>query len=205
MHISEGVLSPAILGGGYALTVLGTCLGLRRADYSRLVTAAVLAAVFFVVSLVHVPLGPGNVHLLLNGLLGLFLGWTVFPAILVALLLQAVLFRYGGIAVLGVNTFNMAFPALLCHCVFRSWICGARGFRQAGAFCCGAFSVAGAAICTALALALADEGFLTSARILLAAHIPVMLLEGCIAALAVSYIAKTRPELLRFAGDRGEI
>ena len=197
MHISEGVLSPAILGAGYALTALGTLVGLRKADYGRLVTTAVLAAVFFVASLIHVPLGPGNVHLILNGLLGLFLGWAVFPALLVALLLQAILFRYGGIACLGVNVFDMAFPAVLCHYLFRSWLCRGRTMRLAGSFLCGALSVAGAALFTALALALTDEGFFASAKILLLAHLPVMVLEGIMVALIVSYIAKTRPNLLQ--------
>ena len=199
MHISEGVLSPLVLGGGFALTAAATCISLRRTDYARLTATAVLAAVFFVASLVHVPLGPGSVHLVLNGLLGLFLGWAVFPALLVALLLQAVLFRYGGIAVLGVNTFVMAFPALLCHYAFRPLLGKSKSLRLAGAFCCGALSVAGAALCTALALALTDEGFWTSAKILLAAHLPVMVLEGVITALTVSFIAKSRPELLRFS------
>ena len=45
----------------------------------------------FVASLVHVPVGPSSMHLVLNGLLGLLLGWAAFPAILVGLLLQAVL------------------------------------------------------------------------------------------------------------------
>lgn len=202
MHISEGVLSPAVLGGGIALTAIGTYVGLRKADYSRLTTTAVLSSTFFVASLVHVPLGPGNVHLILNGLLGLFLGWTVFPALLVALALQAILFQYGGLAVLGVNVFDMAFPALVAQFLFRPLLARQDGFRAAGAFCCGAFSVAGSALCTALALGLADEGFWTSAKILLLAHVPVMLLEGCIVALAAAFIAKARPELLRFDEDR---
>lgn len=205
MHISEGVLSPAVLGGGFALAAAGTWLGLRKADYQQLTTTAVLASVFFVASLVHVPLGPGNVHLVLNGLLGLFLGWTVFPALLVALLLQAILFRYGGIAVLGVNTFIMAFPAVLCHYAFRS-LMGRPGrvdaFRTFGAFCCGALSVAGAAVCTALALGFSNEGFWTSAKILLLAHTPVMAVEGLIAALVLSFIARSRPELLYFPEGR---
>jgi cobalt/nickel transport system permease protein len=136
--------------------------------------------------------------LILNGLLGLFLGWAVFPALLVALLLQAVLFRFGGVAVLGVNTFDMAFPALICHYAFRSWLRKTDRLRITGAFCCGALSVAGAALCTALALGLTDEGFWTAAKILLLAHTPVMVLEGIIAALAISFIAKSRPDLLRF-------
>ena len=199
MHISEGVLSPAVLGAGYALTAAATFIGLRRIDYARLTTAAVLASVFFVASLVHVPLGPGSVHLILNGLLGLFLGWAVFPALLVALLLQAILFRFGGIAVLGVNTFDMAFPALVCHYAFRPLLCKTNRLRTLGAFCCGALSVAGAALCTALAMGLTDEGFQTSAAILVLAHTPIMVLEGIIAALAVSFIARSRPELLHCA------
>jgi cobalt/nickel transport system permease protein len=198
MHISEGVLSPAVLSAGYALTAVATYIGLRKVDYFHLTTTAVLASVFFVASLIHIPLGPGSVHLILNGLVGLFLGWAVFPALLIALLLQAILFRFGGIAVLGVNTFDMAFPALVCYYAFRSWLCKTNRLRLAGAFCCGAFSVAGAALCTALALGLTDEGFWTSAKILLLAHTPIMVLEGIIAALAVSFIAKSRPELLRF-------
>ena len=198
MHISEGVLSPMVLGAGYALTIAGCWAGLRRTNYDRLVVTAMLSAVFFVASLVHVPLGPGNVHLILNGLLGLFLGWTIFPALLISLLLQAILFRYGGIACLGVNTFDMAFPAVICHYLFRSWLARGRYMRLAGSFLCGALSVAGAALCTALALALTDEGFLVSARILFVAHLPIMVLEGVIVAIIVSYIGKNRPNLLHF-------
>lgn len=198
MHISEGVLSPAVLGCGVALTAVGTYVGLKKTDYSRLATTAVLSSAFFVASLVHVPLGPGSVHLILNGLLGLFLGWTVFPALLVALLLQAILFQYGGLAVLGVNVFDMAFPALVCHYAFRSLIKRSDGGRAVGAFCCGALSVAGAALLTALALGATDEGFWMSARVLLYAHIPVMALEGLMAFFIVSFIARARPELLRF-------
>lgn len=197
MHISEGVLSPAVIGGGLVLTAIGTGIGLRKADYEQLTTTAILSSAFFAGSLVHVPLGPGSVHLVLNGLLGLFLGWGAFPALLVALLLQALLFGYGGIAVLGVNTFDLAFPALLCHWAFRSMVNKTGFLRTAGAFLCGALSVAGAALCVALALECTDAGFWASARILLLAHIPVMLLEGCITALAVAFIARTRPELLR--------
>lgn len=200
MHISEGVLSPAVLGGGIVLTVAGTGIGLRKTGYARLTTAAVLSAVFFVGSLVHVPFGPGNVHLILNGLLGLFLGWAVFPALFAALLLQAILFGYGGLAVLGVNVFDMAFPALACWCMFRRFLDKSPFLRTAGAFCCGGLSVAGAALCTALALGLTDGGLGTSAKILFLAHIPVMALEGCVTALIVAFIAKNRPELLR-SGD----
>ena len=119
MHISEGVLSPAVLGAGAVLAAAGIVIGLRKLDYDRLMTVAILAAAFFVGSLIHVPIGPSSVHLILNGLLGMLLGWAAFPSIFVALMLQAILFQYGGITVLGVNTFNMAFPAVVCYYAFR--------------------------------------------------------------------------------------
>lgn len=202
MHISEGVLSPAVLGGGAALAAVGVALGLRKVDYDRLMTVALLAAVFFVGSLIHVPIGPASGHLVLNGLLGLFLGWAAFPAIFAALLLQAVLFQYGGLTVIGVNTFTMGAAAVLCHYLCRPLLCRSPGLRAVGAFACGAGGVAVAALLTALALAWSDEGFVRSAELLFVAHIPVMLVEGAVTALAVGFIARVRPEILPCFGGR---
>ena len=150
-------------------------------------------------SLIHVPIGPSSVHLILNGLLGMLLGWAAFPSIFVALMLQAILFQYGGITVLGVNTFNMAFPAVVCYYAFRPMLLKSARQRIVGAFCCGALSVAGAGLLTALSLSFSAEGFLRTAQILFLAHIPVMIVEGVITALAVSFIAKVRPEILQFS------
>lgn len=196
MHISEGVLSPAILGAGAVLAALGITMGLRKLDYDRLMTVAILAAAFFVGSLVHVPIGPSSAHLILNGLLGALLGWASFPAIFVALMLHGVLFQYGGITVLGVNTFNMAFPAVLGFYIFRPLILSPGRVRLVGAFCCGALAVAGAGFLTALSLAWTDEGFLRAAQLLFLAHIPIMIVEGMITALVISFLAKVRPEIL---------
>ena len=199
MHISEGVLSPAILGLGAVLTFGGTALGLRRLDYDRLMTVAILAAAFFVGSLIHIPIGPSSAHLILNGLLGVILGGAAFPAILVALMLQSVLFQYGGFTVLGVNAFNMAFPAVLCFLLLRPLLSRPGPMRTMAAFCCGALSVAGAGLLTAMSLAYANEGFLQAARLLFLAHVPVMIVEGIVTTLTVSFLSRVRPELLRFA------
>ena len=195
MHISEGVLSPAVLGAGAVLAAAGIVIGLRKLDYDRLMTVAILAAAFFVGSLIHVPIGPSSVHLILNGLLGMLLGWAAFPSIFVALMLQAILFQYGGITVL------MAFPAVVCYYAFRPMLLKSARQRIVGAFCCGALSVAGAGLLTALSLSFSAEGFLRTAQILFLAHIPVMIVEGVITALAVSFIAKVRPEILQFSKE----
>ncbi len=196
MHISEGVLSPGILAAGAALAAAGTTLGLHRLRDDRLMTAALLSSAFFVASLIHVPFGPGSVHLVLNGFLGLLLGWAAFPAIAVALALQALLFQFGGITVLGVNAVTMALPAVACHYVFRPFLTGAPRARFAAAFCCGAFSVAGSAVLTALALTCTDEGFLQAAELLLAAHVPVMIVEGCLTGFLLAFLSRVRPEIL---------
>ena len=204
MHIAEGVLSPAVLAGGAVLALAGTALGLRKLEYDRLVAVGILSAAFFVASLIHVPVGLSSAHLVLNGLVGVLLGWAAFPSILVALLLQALLFQFGGITVLGVNVFTMGFAAVISWYVFRAicYLCpGMKGVRVA-AFMGGALGVALAAVLTALALAFTDEGFWLAARLLLLAHLPVMLVEGIVTMFTVSFIMRVRPELLGMAPVR---
>lgn len=198
MHIAEGVLSPAVLGAGAALGAAGVAWGLRRMDGERIMEVGILSAAFFVGSLIHVPIGVASAHLLLTGLLGVLLGWAAFPAILAALLLQGLLFQYGGLTTLGVNTASMGSSAVLAWYAWRGirrvWP-GKTG-QKVAAFCGGALGVAIAALLTALALAFTDEGFLTAAKILLAAHLPVMAAEGFITMITVGFIAHVRPEML---------
>jgi cobalt/nickel transport system permease protein len=122
MHISEGVLSGPVLISGAALAAVGTAIGLKKLDYDQIAKAGMLSAAFFVASLIHIPIGPANAHLVLNGLVGILLGWAAFPAILVALVLQGVFFQFGGITTLGVNTIIMALPAIICYLIFGRWV-----------------------------------------------------------------------------------
>lgn len=78
MHLSEGVLHTPILLAGAVLAVAGIAVGLRRLESERLPLTALLPLHFFVAGTIHVPVGIGSVHLILNGMAGLFLGWAVF-------------------------------------------------------------------------------------------------------------------------------
>lgn len=118
-HIPDGVLSAPVLISGALVSTGLLAVALRRLREAELPRAAVLAAAFFVSSLISVPLGPSSVHLLLNGLMGLLLGWAAVPAIFVALILQAVFFGFGGLLVLGVNTLNLVLPALIVARLLR--------------------------------------------------------------------------------------
>ena len=196
MHISEGVLSAPVLVTGAALTAAGTAVGLRQLDYDRIAQVGLMAAAFFVASLVHIPLGPSSVHLILNGLVGLLLGWAAFPAILVALVLQGVFFQFGGLTTLGVNTLIMALPAVVAAGVGRPLLRRGRALVPLAGFCCGALSVLGAGLVAALALAFTSEGFLEVAGLILAAHLPVMVIEGIVTAFALAFFAKVQPSLV---------
>ena len=196
MHISEGVLSGPVLLGGAGLAVAGTAIGLKKIDYDQIMSVAILSAAFFIASLIHVPVGPANAHLVLSGLLGVVLGWAAFPSILVALVLQAVLFQFGGLTVLGLNAFTMAAPAVLCFYVFKPMLTKGNGSKFAAAFACGFFAMLLSAILTAGALALTGEAFMSAAKVLLVAHLPVMVVEGVITGFAYTFLAKVKPEAL---------
>jgi cobalt/nickel transport system permease protein len=198
MHISEGILTGPVLLGGGALTILGTAFGFRRLNYERIMTVALLASTFFVASLIHVPIGPGSAHLLLGGLMGLILGWAAFPAILVALLLQALFFQYGGLLVLGVNTFNMAAPAVLCSLALKPLLHRGKSAQLTAGFLAGFCSILLSALLTAGTLWLSDKGLSHAATILVASHLPVMLIEGCITLFIIGFLARVQPEILDF-------
>lgn len=197
MHISEGVLSAPVLISGAAMAAFGTAVGYRKLDYESIPQVAVLSAAFFIAALIHVPIGPSSVHLILNGLMGLLLGWVAFPAILVGLLLQAILFQYGGLTSLGVNTVTMAVPAVICFYMFRAGVRNEKtGICLASAFLCGSLSVLLGSLLVALALVSTGEAFFTIAKVIVVAHIPIMIIEGIISAACVKFLKKVKPEIL---------
>jgi cobalt/nickel transport system permease protein len=55
---------------------------------------------------------------------------------------------------------------------------------------------------TAGALALSGDAFLATAQVILVAHLPVMVMEGILTALAVGFLAKARPEMLSLSLGR---
>ena len=197
MHISEGVLSAPVLLAGAGASLAGISIGLKRMDPSDVPRVAVLSAAFFVASIIHVPIGPANVHLILNGLTGLVLGWVAFPAIFVGLTLQAMLFQYGGITTLGVNTWNMAFPAVVSYMIFARWVRnGSARVSFLAAFLCGSLAIALSGLCVAGCLIFTGENFAKAANVILWAHAPVMVAEGILTALICGFLKQVKPDVL---------
>ncbi len=198
MHISEGVLSAPVLISGGVLTAAGVYMGLKKIDNEQIPLVALISAAFFVASLIHVPIGPSSVHLILNGLAGILLGWAAFPALLIALFLQAILFQFGGLTTLGVNTFNMAFPAIMVFYLFKFFKNSEnKKIVYVGEFLSGFLSVFFAAVFVGLSLFFTGSSFFKVAELAVAARIPVMIVEGFVTLVVLEFLRKVKPEILK--------
>jgi cobalt/nickel transport system permease protein len=118
VHIADVLPTPWWVGGFVAAAALLAANARRLAD-AEVPRLALLSAVFFVASLIHLPIGGiTSVHLLLNGLVGLILGRRAVLAIAIGLVLQAALVGHGGYSTLGVNICIMTLPAYLASALF---------------------------------------------------------------------------------------
>jgi cobalt/nickel transport system permease protein len=213
MHLSEGVLQWPVLLSTATVAGAGVIWGLRSLPVERLPQAAVLTAIFFVGGTIHVPIGIASVHLVLSGLLGLLLGWAVFPVLLVGLLLQAVLLSFGGFTVLGANLLILGLPAALVGSVLRPRLARLLGDcrQDAGAKLGGVLRLSLAMWLAGLAAALSllgsmmlaafflwwsgGERFWPLISLLSVAHVPALLVDALITALAISALIRMAPDV----------
>ncbi len=210
MHLPDGILPATVCAAGYAtggaLTWYALCKINRQPNpRARVPQAALLTAAFFVASWIHIPVPPTSVHLILNGLLGVLLGYYAVPAILIGLFFQAVMFQHGGLTTLGVNLTMMGLPALLGSCLFRLRFLFGRESRAGAGLASFLGGAAGLGLTVLIFYGLLvttipatlDMRMERAAITALAlAHIPVVLLEGFFTALVVIFLQRVRPDLL---------
>ena len=196
-HIPDGVLSMPVLVGGAGVAVGAVALGLRRISDRDIPRVAILASGFFALSLFALPVGPSSVHLLLGGLMGIVLGPAIFPAVCVALLLQAVMFGFGGLTTLGVNIVNIALPGAVIGALVQPLIARA---TPAGAAVIAGLASAACVACTGLlvaaTLSLSSTDYILSARVMMATYLPLMVVEGLVGGFCISFVKRVKPELL---------
>jgi cobalt/nickel transport system permease protein len=213
MHVPDGILPAPICLAGFGFTSLTAWFCLRTINRSPEPTqgipkAALLTAAFFSASLVHIPIPPASVHFVLNGLLGVVLGYYAFLAILVGLFLQAVMFGHGGLTTLGINALIMGVPALIAYFVFRLGDRFPKTFSRrliTGllAFLAGALGVGLATvlffsvILFNLPSDLNAEAERAALATLVISHLPLIGLEGIFTAIVVLFLERVKPELLR--------
>jgi cobalt/nickel transport system permease protein len=197
MHISDGVLPLSVTLGSYAAGALVTAWSVRRIHSRDLPKVAVVTSAFFVASLVHIPFGPTSAHLLLPGLAGALLGPAAFVSIGLGLLLQSILFQFGGITALGANALMMGVPAVICGWFFQQFKGSTRVRQAITGGLAGALGTTLAAIFLAALLMTGGEDFFGVAKIALMAHVPVIVIEGVVSGFTIGFLARVKPALLQ--------
>ena len=213
MHISDGLLPAKVCISGYGVAGLITWYSLRQINRqldprAGIPKAALLTAAFFAASSIQIPIPPASVHLVLNGALGAVLGCYAFPAILIGLLFQALVFGHGGLTTLGVNALIMGCPAFVAAYIFRGrhWVQGPGSSRAWATPVCS--FLAGACglgmtvllfyglVLTTLPAGVDAATEQMALNVLLIAHLPLMVIEGTFTALLVQFLQRVKPELV---------
>lgn len=211
MHISDGILPPRVCLAGYAITGFCTWYSLRKIRQQtnpteQIPKASLLTAAFFVSSLIHLPIPPTSIHLILNGLMGVMLGYYAFPAILIGLLFQAIMFQHGGLTTLGVNAAMMGIPALFAYHIFqwgKPWQKEKSGWQQGFlAFVAGGGALAlSSVIFTLIVLTFISEDLNVQAErtmtfLALGGYSIQAVIEGIVTVMVVSFLQRVKPELV---------
>ncbi|HHP7230659.1 MAG TPA: cobalt transporter CbiM [Xenococcaceae cyanobacterium] len=210
MHIPDGLIPPSVCIGGYAITGGMTWYALREIKkdpnpQANIPKASLLTAAFFVASLIHIPIPPTSIHLILNGMIGAILGYYAFLAIPIGLFFQAVMFNHGGISTLGVNTVIMGLPAIAGYYIFkfREKITYKREFwTKALAFASGAITLLLSATLFAAIVISTISPELDAATERNAIYLSLIgysiqaVIEGLVTVMLIAFLEKVKPELL---------
>ena len=203
VHISDGVLPLAMLAAGFLIALTLLVFSMRNIRIEEIPKVSLITAALFVASLVHFPIGPTSVHLIMNGLAGILLGRRAFIGVFVALTLQAVFFQHGGLSVLGVNAFNIGVPALLAWQLFEK----RRGLESPhleavfGALA-GGLAVLTSVLLVSLELLALGEAFNEISLLVIGAHLPVIIIEALVVGAAAGFLLKVKPEMLADSSNR---
>lgn len=197
VHLSDGALTTPWWASGFAgLTVL-LLLALWKIREEEIPRIGVLSAAFFVASSIHIPLTVTSVHLILNGLVGVVLGGRAPIAIAIGLTLQYALLQHGGLTTIGINACIVSLPALAAGAAYPL-------LRRVGipAFVRGVVIGGGTVAVTVVLNFLVllfggKQEWPTLAKLVLLAHIPLVIIEGLMLGVLVSYLEKVKPSLLR--------
>ena len=200
MHISDGVLSTAVVATTYVATAALTGYSLKGFKAEDIPKVALMTGVFFIGSAIRVPFGPTSLHLMLTGFIGLVAGRRAPIPILIALSLQLFLLNFGGISSLGANALMAALPAVLLGHFLTPLLRKYKKYAFVLGIIAGGAAVAATVVLLAFILTQANLRFgvgpLSTIRILGVAHVPLMIVEAIVTAFALQFIMSIRPEYL---------
>jgi cobalt/nickel transport system permease protein len=200
VHMPDGVIDVEWLVAGAGITCLLVLLGLARISEDQIPRVGVLTAALFVATLLHLPVGFGKVHLLLNAVAGILLGRYVGMAVLVALTFQVFLFAHGGLYTLGINSAVVGLPAVLGFVLFRAFrpvVARRASWTFPIGFGIGGFVSGLTVALNALVIWLGmPSGGAGAAITVLVWHVPVIAVESVGTGVLLAYLAKVKPDWL---------
>ncbi len=201
MHIADGIVSGAVIAAGFGGAAILAVATMRNVDLEEIPKISVVTAVFFVANFIHIPLIVASIHLILNGVAGIILGKRAFMAIMLGVVLQS-FFGFGGISVIGVNSVMLGGGALFAYGIWqlRHYVSIPNKEVVFGALA-GGLGIFFSGCILALALVTTGDAFLVTAQAVLGYHLILMMIEGAVAGACVSFLMKTKPDLL--AGQSG--
>lgn len=213
MHMADALLSPAVGGTMWAATAATTVycsIKVKQSlDDSKIPLMGVLAAFVFAVQMINftIPATGSSGHLGGGLLLAILLGpYAAFLAIASVLTVQALIFADGGLLALGCNIFNLGFfPCFIAYPMVYKIIVGSNPTP--------ARLMTGSLIAAILGLQLGAFGvvmettlsgitelpFSSFVTVMQPIHLAIGIVEGLVTAGVISFIWKTRPEILEKA------
>jgi cobalt/nickel transport system permease protein len=208
MHIADGYLNGPVLSITWLIAIGFIALALNRvkAEYQdrAVPLMGVCAAFIFAAQMINFPIPGGTSgHLLGGTLAGALLGpWAGSLVMAVVFIVQGVVFQDGGITAMGANIFNMGLIGTfggyyllrtVRHTIGRDKLSG----MVAGTAVAAWLSVVIASACCALELAMSGTAPLSvSLGSMVGWHILIGIGEALITVATVTFVWRTRPDLL---------
>jgi cobalt/nickel transport system permease protein len=207
LHIPDGFLSLVVSIIFWVITLLVLSVAVRRTeklDEKQVPLMGVMAAFIFAAQMINFPVAGGTSgHLLGGALAAIMLGpWAGMLVMTAVVAVQGLLFQDGGLLVMGANIFNMGLVTAAIGFGLYKAAEGRKRVLKLSAAGIGAWlSVMAGALFTALQLWLSGTARLDIVMpAMLGVHALIGIGEALITVAALSFIFRTRPDLL----DEGE-
>lgn len=204
LHIPDGFLNLVVSLVCWVITVVLIGMAVSRTNRSlgekQVPLMGIMAAFIFAAQMINFPVAGGTSgHLLGGALAAIVLGpWAGMLVMTAVIAVQALLFQDGGLLAMGANVLNMGLlTAAIGYGLYRSVISRSQTAKLAAAGLAAWLSVMAGALATALQLWLSGAGNLQTVTIaMLGVHAVIGIGEALITVAALSFIFRTRPDLL---------
>lgn len=204
LHIPDGFLNVTVSVICWVITIVVLGMAISRTNKNlgekQVPLMGIMAAFIFAAQMINFPVAGGTSgHLLGGALAAIVLGpWAGMLVMTAVIAVQGLLFQDGGLLVMGANIFNMGLlTAAIGYGLYRSVINKSTGTKLAVAGVAAWLSVMAGALATSLQLWLSGTSNLQTVVIaMLSVHALIGLGEALITVAALSFIFRTRPDLL---------